>query len=224
MDGGAFLVLYGLHHRMGLKYSTGTMAVPWCQRSHDSQHQAKTVENGTGIQSLSSSVKRILSPMLRPLLTMLRWVSITPLGKPVVPEVYCKLMTSSGDRLSVSARSTFFFHLLRRGRQLVPPDHAGRRRIPARINHLLQTGKQRIDQDARLGVLQAGTQLVDDVHIIGVLIAVGHHQHLAVGLPQQIFQLKHLVAGVHRDQTAPIFAVANSVSIHSGVLVAQIAT
>ena len=32
--------------------------------------------------------------MWKPLLRMLWWVSITPLGKPVVPEVYCMLITS----------------------------------------------------------------------------------------------------------------------------------
>ena len=42
--------------------------------------------------------RRVAEPLRRartPLLTMFRLDSITPLGKPVVPDVYCMLITSS---------------------------------------------------------------------------------------------------------------------------------
>src|SRR5579863_4381466 len=52
---------------------------------------------GTGTTIRSSGVMRSERAQRYPLLTTLRCVSSTPLGKPVVPEVYCMFVTSSGD-------------------------------------------------------------------------------------------------------------------------------
>ena len=49
------------------------------------------------MHSRSSSVKLISSVVKKPLLRMLRWLSVAPLGKPVVPEVYWMLIGSSGS-------------------------------------------------------------------------------------------------------------------------------
>ena len=45
------------------------------------------------------------APSASPLLTMLRLESITPLGNPVVPDVYCMLMTSSTPTAALRASS-----------------------------------------------------------------------------------------------------------------------
>ena len=52
------------------------------------------------MQSRSSSVKLISSVVKKPLLRMLRWLRVAPLGRPVVPEVYWMLIGSSGVRPS----------------------------------------------------------------------------------------------------------------------------
>ena len=44
----------------------------------------------------STSVYWHASPMNSPLFKMLRWLSVAPLGKPVVPLVYWILIGSSG--------------------------------------------------------------------------------------------------------------------------------
>ena len=47
---------------------------------------------------------------------------------------------------------------------------------------------------------QFRTQLLHDLLIIGIPVAVDHHQCMGVGLPQQIFRLMDLVGGIHRHQ------------------------
>ena len=63
------------------------------------------------MQSRSSTVSRIAEVTKLPLLTMLWWVSVAPLGAPVVPDVNWMLMASPGfspsemrSRLSCSSR------------------------------------------------------------------------------------------------------------------------
>ena len=48
------------------------------------------------MHSRSRSVKLIDSVVKNPLLRMLRWLRVAPLGRPVVPEVYWMLIGSSG--------------------------------------------------------------------------------------------------------------------------------
>ncbi len=57
---------------------------------------------------LSFSVRRIASPTKKPLLRMLRWVSVAPLGLPVVPEVNWMLIGSSAFNVAPSAASRSF--------------------------------------------------------------------------------------------------------------------
>ena len=57
---------------------------------------------GTGVHTLSSGVSRIASPTKRPLLRMLRWLSVAPLGAPVVPLVNWMLIASSGRSCAAS--------------------------------------------------------------------------------------------------------------------------
>ena len=44
--------------------------------------------------------------MWNPLLSTLRWVRVTPLGNPVVPEVYCRVTGSSGPAAASRAVSS----------------------------------------------------------------------------------------------------------------------
>ncbi|MNT19384.1 hypothetical protein D3C72_1546440 [compost metagenome] len=57
------------------------------------------------MQSLSCSEKRIAMAMKRALLTILRWVSVAPLGAPVVPLVNCTLIGSWRSSCAVMASS-----------------------------------------------------------------------------------------------------------------------
>ncbi len=70
----------------------------------------KQWKSGTWINSRSAGLMPMTSPTMAALLMTFRWVSMTPLGKPVVPEVYCMFMTSSklssASRLSRSSRLT----------------------------------------------------------------------------------------------------------------------
>ena len=56
------------------------------------------------MQTRSSSVYAHPSPMKKPLFRMLWWVSVAPLGKPVVPLVYWMLIGSSKARLRLALR------------------------------------------------------------------------------------------------------------------------
>src|SRR6266480_1160034 len=59
------------------------------------------------MQSRSRGVSRMRSPIQKPLLRMLWCVSIAPLGKPVVPEVYWMLiMSSKSSEACRSARAS----------------------------------------------------------------------------------------------------------------------
>ncbi|MCY1553790.1 hypothetical protein D9M68_903100 [compost metagenome] len=61
--------------------------------------------SGTGMHRRSSGVRRIASPTKKPLFRMLRWVSVAPLGKPVVPEVNWMLIGSVGESVGPMAAS-----------------------------------------------------------------------------------------------------------------------
>ena len=82
----------------GSKLSTITAMAPCVTIAITPSTRPKQWNRGTGRQTRSSAENFCRSPMAKPLLRMLQWVSITPLGKPVVPEVYCMLITSSEAR------------------------------------------------------------------------------------------------------------------------------
>jgi len=80
------------------------MVAPWFRQAMTPRTQPKQWKRGTGRHTRSADVRFSLTPTQYPLLVMLKWVSITPLGKPVVPEVYCMLTTSWGDNPSCRRR------------------------------------------------------------------------------------------------------------------------
>ena len=55
----------------GSKISTGTMVEPWVTQAMTARTQPKQWKKGTGMQRRSFSVKRMHSPMLKPLLMTL---------------------------------------------------------------------------------------------------------------------------------------------------------
>jgi len=69
--------------------------------------QPKQWKYGTGRHTRSLGVSFMPSPMKKPSLRMLRCVSMTPLGKPVVPLVYCIMQQSllSKERVTLSSSS-----------------------------------------------------------------------------------------------------------------------
>ena len=81
---------------LGEKYGIGQRVPPWVIMLVIERTMPKQWNIGTCIIILSAVDISILSPMVFPLLTIFLWVSMTPLGKPVVPDVYCMLHTSSG--------------------------------------------------------------------------------------------------------------------------------
>ncbi|EJX04042.1 hypothetical protein EVA_07849 [gut metagenome] len=89
----------------GSNFSTITCVHPWVSTFIDASTTPKQWNSGTQQHSLSSEVNLMCSPVIYPLLVILRWVSITPLGKPVVPDVYCIFTTSFGDTLALAISS-----------------------------------------------------------------------------------------------------------------------
>ena len=59
------------------------------------------------MHSRSAAVKRIASVVKRALLTMLRWVSVAPLGAPVVPLVNWMLIGSPGSSVAPISSTIF---------------------------------------------------------------------------------------------------------------------
>ena len=87
-------LLMQLRAGLGLKYGRGRMVAPWVMEAVMASTMPKQWNMGTWIIMRSAVERSMRSPMFLPLFTMLWWVSMTPLGKPVVPEVYCMLATS----------------------------------------------------------------------------------------------------------------------------------
>ncbi len=71
-----------------------TMAEPCVRHARLPSTMPKQWYSGTGMQSLSAGDSFMHSPMKKPLLRMLRCVSVAPLGKPVVPLVNWMLIGS----------------------------------------------------------------------------------------------------------------------------------
>ncbi|OPZ74062.1 MAG: hypothetical protein BWY80_00732 [Firmicutes bacterium ADurb.Bin456] len=53
---------------------------------------------------------------------------------------------------------------------------------------------------SRPGGFQLGAELLDDAHVIRVLVAVDHNQRMRIRLAQQVFRFVNLVGGVHSDE------------------------
>ena len=76
------------------------------------------------------------------------------------------------------------------------------------VYHCFKAGQHGIVKLAGPTCFKRGAQLVYGFHIVVVLCAVYHNQQVSVALAQQVFQLKHLVIGVYRNQHPPILAAA----------------
>ena len=94
----AFITLVGEYT------STGTTEAACVMHAISPSTMPKQWKKGTVMHSLSSLEKFMPSPIALPLLRMLKCVSMTPLGKPVVPLVYCMFTTSWQSSPAVSSR------------------------------------------------------------------------------------------------------------------------
>ena len=83
------------------------------------------------MQSRSSAVKLISSVVKKPLLRMLRWLSVAPLGRPVVPEVYWMLIGSWGSRVAMRPATAPAVDRLALGEQRRPV-------VGAEVDHALE--------------------------------------------------------------------------------------
>ena len=84
-----------------------TIFEPLATQASTASTMPKQWYSGTGMHRLSCSVRCMQSPIARPLLTMLWWVSVAPLGAPVVPLVNWMLIASKQLRsLSGGSAST----------------------------------------------------------------------------------------------------------------------
>ena len=90
--------------RSGSNFSRNTIVEPWFTQLITPRTQPKQWKSGTGMQTRSREERFWHAPIQKPSFAMLRWVSCTPLGKPVVPLVYCMLTTSFTSHSAWRAR------------------------------------------------------------------------------------------------------------------------
>ncbi len=88
----------------GSNFSVKTIVTPWLTQLMTPSTQPKQWKSGTGMQTLSRAEKFWQAPIQNPSLAMLRCVSCTPFGKPVVPLVYCMFTTSFTSTSACRAR------------------------------------------------------------------------------------------------------------------------
>ena len=150
------------------------------------------------MQTLSSGPSFCASPMKKPLLRMLWWVRVAPLGAPVVPLVNWMLMGSSN--WSWSASST------RRARWMAVPRAAISAKgmvpgpAPPDLDHGLEPGQAGAAQLAGVGGGELGGELAQHGKIVAGLEAAGRHQRPAADLVQRVVQLVGAVGRVDVDQ------------------------
>ena len=122
----------------------------------------------------SCSVARRASEIAMPLLTRLWWVSRTPLGEPVVPEVYWMLATSPGVAVS-------------RGEIAA----AGEHRVPGRLAE-----PDDVFERQRVAV----ARFVEDGAIVGARVVLAQEEGADARLLQHVAQFVRAVGGVDVDQ------------------------
>ena len=145
---------------------------------------------------------------------MLWWVSVAPLGRPVVPDVYWMLQhrrSRGWPRARAVARRNGVSHL----QQLIPAQHAvrhsnrlwfGRRwRVCPDEDQALQLRQPGGTQLSELCVFALWTDLADHLHVVRIAKSLDQHQRLALRLVQSIFQLDGAVCGIDVDQNGPDF-------------------
>ena len=89
---------------MGSNFSRNTIVAPWFTQLITPSTQPKQWKSGTGMHTRSREERFWHAPIQKPSLPMLRCVSCTPFGKPVVPEVYCMFTTSFTSHCAWRAR------------------------------------------------------------------------------------------------------------------------
>ena len=150
------------------------------------------------MQTLSSGPSFCASPMKKPLLRMLWWVRVAPLGAPVVPLVNWMLMGSSNWRLVRQLDQTRALGGGAQGRDLGEGD--GARPGTAHLDHGLEPGQAGAAQLARVRGGELGGELAQHGKIVAGLEAAGGHQRPAADLVQRVVQLVGAVGRVDVDQ------------------------
>ena len=149
------------------------------------------------MQTLSSGPSRCASPMKKPLLRMLWWVSVAPLGAPVVPLVNWMLIGSSNCS---SAGQLGQARALDRGAQRRRSRRTGWCPGPsaADLDHGLAAAAG--GRFSRAGGPPARGQLAQHGEIVAGLEAGGGDQGAAADLVQRVLQLVGAVGRVDVDQ------------------------
>ena len=165
------------------------------------QHHAEAVIERHRDADLVLSVSRCASPMKKPLLRMLWWVSVAPLGAPVVPQVNWMLIGSSNCSCGASSAT--------RARSASPP----------RARTSSKPRKPSLAPPMRMSVRRLGSraacsspgvaagdlrrQLAQHADIVAGLEAVGGDQRLAAHLVERVFELGQPVGRVDVDHDQP---------------------
>ena len=167
--------------RSGSKLSAGkTIAAPWVVRRGCPSPCRSSGTRAPGCRPGRARCSGSLGATKYPLLRMLWWVSVAPLGKPVVPLVYWMLIGSS-SRVRPSARA--------------------RRRRAGPGQPLLPVG--RAEEHRPLQVGQLAAHLFHHRRVIGGLERLGGDQQPAARLAEHVLELAGPVGRVDVDQDDP---------------------
>jgi hypothetical protein len=159
----------------------------------------------------------IASPTKKPLLRMLWWVSVAPLGWPVVPLVNWMLIGSSNCRVGERSR-----RVGRAWRRCRPWRHrrSGACRRWRAIAHAITTADAaaHLRRAPRARRIEFGRELAHHADVIAALELSGDDdQRLARHLVQRVVEFGEAIGRIDVDQTSPALAVANWVSTHSAL-------
>ena len=154
------------------------------------------------MQTRSRSDSRRASPTKKPLLSRLWWVSVAPLGAPVVPLVNWMLMGSSNCRRRArSRRDSTLAGLASRGTSskarrpgsgLAPDPHDG-----------AKVGQGRGPQPPRRRPVQLGSDRAQHADVVGALERGGGDEGLAPDAGERVLHLVPPVGGVDVDEHDP---------------------
>ena len=158
VERGAALLVHGLQRRQRVEAGAGIdHGAAMGDAGEVAQHHAEAVVERHRDADLVVGAETLASPMKKPLFRMLWWVSVAPLGAPVVPLVNWMLIGSSNCSWPASS--------CRRARWLAVPSAAisANGTVPgvaaADLDHGLQPGQARAVQPAAAVPLQLGGEL-----------------------------------------------------------------
>ena len=220
VQAGAALVLHRLQHGQGVEAIVrvddgGAVR----EAGQVAQHHAKQWYNGTGMHRRSAGVRRMASPMKKPLFRMLRCVSVAPFGNPVVPLVNWILMGSwlSGGGNGGQARivgATALDELRETQHTTRPVSLAGF----VDPDHAAQLRQARGLQGTRLRTGQFRREFAQHAQVVAGLEARHAHQRLAAHLVQRVFDLGHAVGRVDIHQNQADLGRGQFISTHCVVV------